>query len=129
MGRILSDGNRSCAVFQSLRIGAFTMPLAFLAMAYASLKTGISSEIQPLIPALKSNWLIAHVITCFIGYAAFATSFGIGSMYLMKQDRDAEEVTWLDFAKPLTLFIFVLLFSRILLVGNWGMAFIVALPL
>ncbi|MBW2443856.1 MAG: c-type cytochrome biogenesis protein CcsB, partial [Deltaproteobacteria bacterium] len=110
-------------------IGAFTLPIAFLAMAYASLKTGISSEIQPLIPALKSNWLIAHVITCFIGYAAFATSFGIGSMYLMKQGPDAEAVTWLDIAKPLTLFIFLLLFSRVLLVRSWGMAIIIALPL
>ena len=110
-------------------IGAFTMPIAFLAMAYASLKTGISSEIQPLIPALKSNWLIAHVITCFIGYAAFATSFGIGAMYLMKQGQEAEAVTWLDIAKPLTLFIFLLLFSRVLLVGSWAMAIIIALPL
>ena len=97
-------------------IGVFTLPLAFLAMAYASLKTGISSEIQPLIPALKSNWLIAHVITCFIGYAAFAISFGIGAMYLMKQGRDTEAVTWLDIAKPLTFFVLLMLFSRVLLV-------------
>ena len=55
-------------------IGAFITPLAFLAMAYASLK---DATIQPLLPALKSNWLIAHVITCFIGYAAFALAFGI----------------------------------------------------
>jgi cytochrome c-type biogenesis protein CcsB len=110
-------------------IGAFMMPIAFLAMAYASLKTGITNEIQPLIPALKSNWLIAHVITCFIGYAAFATSFGISAMYLMKQGRDEEQAGWLDFAKPLTLFIFVLLFSRVLLVGNWAMSIIIALPI
>jgi cytochrome c-type biogenesis protein CcsB len=105
------------------------MPVAFLAMAYASLKTGITHEIQPLIPALKSNWLIAHVITCFIGYAAFATSFGISAMYLMKHGRDQEQVSWLDFAKPLTLFIFVLLFSRVLLAGNWAMSIIYALPI
>jgi cytochrome c-type biogenesis protein CcsB len=105
------------------------MPIAFLTLAYASLKTGITSEIQPLIPALKSNWLIAHVITCFIGYAAFATSFGISAMYLMKQVRDEEQAGWLDFAKPLTLFIFVLLFSRVLLAGNWAMAGIIALPI
>ena len=110
-------------------IGAFTMPIAFLAMAYASLKAGITTEIQPLIPALKSNWLIAHVITCFIGYAAFAISFGISSMYLMKKGRDEEQVGWLNFAKPLTLFIFVLLFSRVLLVGNWAMSVIIALPI
>ena len=110
-------------------IGAFTMPIAFLAMAYASLKPGIPIEIQPLIPALKSNWLIAHVITCFVGYAAFATAFGISTMYLLKKGRDEEQLTWVDVAKPLTLFVFVMLFSRVLLVGNWAMSIIVALPI
>jgi cytochrome c-type biogenesis protein CcsB len=110
-------------------IGAFTMPIAFLAMAYASLKPGIPIEIQPLIPALKSNWLIAHVITCFIGYAAFATAFGISTMYLLKRGRDEERVLWVDIAKPLTLFVFVTIFSRVLLVGNWAMSVIVALPI
>ena len=43
-------------------VGAFATPLAFLAMAYASYSPSISSQIQPLIPALQSNWLIAHVI-------------------------------------------------------------------
>lgn len=110
-------------------IGAFTMPIAFLAMAYASLKPGIPIEIQPLIPALKSNWLIAHVITCFIGYAAFATAFGLSTMYLLKQGRDEEQVIWVDIAKPLTLFVFVTLFSRVLLIGNWAMSVMVALPI
>jgi cytochrome c-type biogenesis protein CcsB len=110
-------------------IGAFTMPIAFLALAYASLKTGITSEIQPLIPALKSNWLIAHVITCFIGYAAFATAFGISAMYLIKRGKEEEQVGWLNLAKPLILFIFVLLFSRVLLVNNWVMSAITALPI
>ncbi|MFO7555400.1 MAG: c-type cytochrome biogenesis protein CcsB [Desulfobacterales bacterium] len=66
-------------------IGAFTTPIAFLAMAYASMSPNISDRIQPLLPALKSNWLIAHVITCFVGYAAFAIAFGISCMYLFKQ--------------------------------------------
>jgi len=66
-------------------IGAFIAPLAFLAMAYASLSPNISDRIQPLIPALKSNWLIAHVMTCFIGYAAFAIAFGLSWMYLFRQ--------------------------------------------
>jgi cytochrome c-type biogenesis protein CcsB len=110
-------------------IGVFAMPIAFLAMAYASLKPGISNEIQPLLPALKSNWLIAHVITCFIGYAAFALGFGISAMYLIKQGRGEEEVTWMHLAKPLTLFIFILLFSRVLLVGNWVASVVVAVPI
>jgi cytochrome c-type biogenesis protein CcsB len=66
-------------------LGAFATPLAFLAMAYASFSPSISSSIEPLIPALKSNWLIAHVVTCFFGYAAFGLSFGLSSMYLMKR--------------------------------------------
>ena len=110
-------------------IGAFTMPIAFLAMSYAALRAGITQEIQPLIPALKSNWLIAHVITCFIGYAAFATAFGISAMYLIKHGRDEEHIGWLDFAKPLTLFIFMLLYSRVLLANNWVMSAIIALPI
>ena len=71
-------------------IGTFVTPLVFLAMAYASFSPNISSQIQPLIPALKSNWLISHVITCFFGYAAFALSFGVSIMYLLKR-LDAEQ--------------------------------------
>ena len=70
-------------------LGAFVTPLAFLALAYASFSPNVRSHIQPLIPALKSNWLISHVITCFFGYAAFGLSFGISIMYLIKRlDRD-----------------------------------------
>jgi cytochrome c-type biogenesis protein CcsB len=77
--------------YQNRVIGAFAAPLAFLAMAYASLSPNISDRIQPLIPALKSNWLIAHVITCFIGYGAFAVAFGVSVMYLLKSRRDTDE--------------------------------------
>jgi cytochrome c-type biogenesis protein CcsB len=66
-------------------MGAFVSPIPFLAMAYASLSPHVSDRIQPLIPALKSNWLIAHVITCFLGYAAFAIAFAISLMYLFSQ--------------------------------------------
>ncbi len=71
-------------------IGAFTTPIAFLSMAYASLSPNINDRIQPLLPALKSNWLIAHVVTCFIGYAAFGIAFGISIMYLLK-DRAGDD--------------------------------------
>jgi len=70
-------------------IGAFSAPLACLTMAYASMSPNISDRIQPLIPALKSNWLIAHVVTCFIGYAAFAVAFGVSLMYLFKRQGPA----------------------------------------
>jgi len=68
-------------------IGAFVMPVAFLLMAYASFSPSVDSQIKPLIPALKSNWLIVHVITCFLGYAAFVLASVFGIMTLMKGDN------------------------------------------
>ncbi len=67
--------------FKIKTVGAFVTPFPFIIMAYASLNP---NEIQPLVPALKSNWLIAHVVTCFVGYAAFAVSFGVSLLYLFK---------------------------------------------
>jgi cytochrome c-type biogenesis protein CcsB len=64
-------------------IGVVASPIPFLAMAYASLPK-VSNEIQPLIPALQSNWLIAHVMTCFVGYAAFAVAFGVSILFFLK---------------------------------------------
>jgi len=73
-------------------LGAFVTPLASLAMAYASFSPNISSRIQPLVPALKSNWLITHVITCFFGYAAFGLAFAISIMYFLKRlDRSPQK--------------------------------------
>lgn len=78
-------------------LGVFATLLAFLAMAYASYSPSISSHIQPLVPALKSNWLIAHVVTCFFGYAAFAVAFGLSLAYLLKgMERPERRISFLD---------------------------------
>jgi cytochrome c-type biogenesis protein CcsB len=71
-------------IYKNKVIGAFALPFAFVSMAYASLSPQFSDRITPLVPALQSNWLIAHVFTCFIGYAAFAVACGTGIMYLVK---------------------------------------------
>lgn len=63
-------------------VGAFVVPFALLGMAWAQL--GMNNGIEPLVPALQSNWLLYHVITCFLGYAAFAVACGISIMYLLK---------------------------------------------
>jgi cytochrome c-type biogenesis protein CcsB len=65
-------------------LGTFAGLLAFLAMAYAAFS---DSSIRPLLPALQSNWLLAHVITCFFSYAAFGLSFGLSLLYLLKRER------------------------------------------
>ncbi|WP_448384426.1 c-type cytochrome biogenesis protein CcsB [Desulfosoma sp.] len=68
-------------------LGFVPCGIAFLAMAYASFSPGVVSTIQPLVPALKSNWLIAHVVTCFMGYGAFAISFGLSVAYLWRKKK------------------------------------------
>ena len=69
---------------RSRSLGAFVIPVAFLLLAFASISPGVSDRIQPLIPALQSNWLTVHVLTCFLGYASFAMAFALGIMYLLK---------------------------------------------
>jgi cytochrome c-type biogenesis protein CcsB len=63
-------------------VGSFVIPFALFGMAWAQL--GLDSGIEPLVPALQSNWLMYHVITCFLGYAAFAVACGISIMYLIR---------------------------------------------
>jgi cytochrome c-type biogenesis protein CcsB len=69
-------------------VGAFVLPFALLGMAWAQL--GLHSGIEPLVPALQSNWLLYHVITCFLGYAAFAVACGISIMYLIKAKAEGD---------------------------------------
>ncbi len=84
-------------------IGAFVMTFEFLAMLSASLLPYRFKSVEPLNPALQNKWhwlvdllkpfglekyaigwLDFHVFTTFIGYAAFAISFGLSIMYLVK---------------------------------------------
>jgi cytochrome c-type biogenesis protein CcsB len=67
-------------------LGLFAFPAAFLLMAYASYSPDVESRIRPLIPALRSNWLVAHVATCFLGYGAFAIAAVFGFLYLRKKE-------------------------------------------
>ncbi|TLM66392.1 MAG: c-type cytochrome biogenesis protein CcsB [Deltaproteobacteria bacterium] len=67
-------------------VGAFVLPFAFAGMIWA--QWGLDATIAPLVPALQSNWLTYHVITCFIGYAAFAMACGVSIMYLIKVGKE-----------------------------------------
>ncbi len=67
--------------FKDRVLGAVVMPLIFLSLASTSL---MRQEIRPLVPALQSDWLTAHVVTCFLGYAAFAVAFSLSLLYLLR---------------------------------------------
>lgn len=73
--------------YKTKAFGAFVMPVAFLSLAFINV-AGISSDITPLVPALKSNWLFYHVLVSFLGYAAFGVAFAISMVYLI---MDIEE--------------------------------------
>ena len=62
-------------------LGAAAALMAILTLAYASWK--FAPDIEPLVPALRSNWLTFHVFTCFLGYAGFAISFIASIAYLI----------------------------------------------
>ncbi len=64
------------------------LPAVFLMMASTFL---MDHEIKPLIPALQSNWLVAHVVTCFLGYAGFAVSFLAALILLALRSTDSTE--------------------------------------
>ncbi|MBN2514430.1 MAG: c-type cytochrome biogenesis protein CcsB [Deltaproteobacteria bacterium] len=65
--------------------GTLATFFSFLILAYASLSGKVDCRIQPLIPALQSNWLISHVISSFLAYACFAIAFGTSILYLVKR--------------------------------------------
>lgn len=73
-------------------LASFVAFLACLILAYASFG-GHASEIMPIMPALKSNWLVIHVVTCFLAYAAFALGFGAAILYLFAARRSAAKKT------------------------------------
>jgi cytochrome c-type biogenesis protein CcsB len=73
--------------YKTRALGAFVLPVAFLALAFINV-AGISKDITPLVPALKSNWLFYHVLISFLGYAAFGVAFAISMIYLL---MDTEE--------------------------------------
>jgi len=85
-------------------IGVWTSPLAALVIAATSIIPGVSSDVRPLIPALQSNWLGIHVISCFLGYAAFAIAFGVSLVYLLQSRRESSQrnlITWLPSSQTL----------------------------
>jgi len=84
-------------LYRQKTIGVFVTPFAFLFIALTSIIPGVDSQIRPLIPALKSPWLAIHVITCFVGYAAFAVSFWFSILFLIKDGRQKNNPSQLRF--------------------------------
>lgn len=70
---------------KSRSIGVFVLPVAFLLSGVFS---AFYQEAKPLMPALKSNWLLAHVFTAVVAYGALALSFAVALMYFWKSSME-----------------------------------------
>ncbi|WP_257347776.1 c-type cytochrome biogenesis protein CcsB [Pseudalkalibacillus decolorationis] len=68
------------AIYRLNAIGVFAMVIALLVIAYASM---FPKEVEPLIPALQSDWLKIHVTTVALGEGILAISFVAGLIYLI----------------------------------------------
>jgi cytochrome c-type biogenesis protein CcsB len=68
------------SIFKIRVAGVLAAILTVVSIAAASF---FDSSIEALMPALQSNWLAYHVLTCFVGYAAFAVSAATSVLYLI----------------------------------------------
>lgn len=94
--------------YKKRSFGAFITPIAALALAYIDL-SGMSKDIQPLVPALQSNWLLAHVVMSFVSYSTFALSFGTAIMYLIATTDKRTEASYIFWTLTLGIFMVVLI--------------------
>jgi cytochrome c-type biogenesis protein CcsB len=94
--------------YKNRSLGAFILPVAALALAFIDV-SGTSKEIQPLIPALQSNWLLFHVLFSFLGYAAFGVSFGAAVAYLVIITESRKEKSYIFWSIIVGIFLVILI--------------------
>ncbi|MDX2256554.1 MAG: c-type cytochrome biogenesis protein CcsB [Pseudanabaenaceae cyanobacterium bins.39] len=70
-------------------VGAFTSPVAMGITAFAALALPEGMQIsEPLVPALKSNWLMMHVSVMLLSYAALMTGSILAIAFLIVTRRE-----------------------------------------
>ena len=94
--------------YKNRSLGAFVTPIAAAVLLFIDI-SGTSKEIQPLIPALQSNWLLFHVLISFFGYAAFGVSFGAAAAYIVTVTESKKELTYIFWSITIGIFLVVLI--------------------
>jgi len=88
--------------YRMIVVGGFAGLIVSAILALTSL---LSPEIEPLIPSLKSNWLLFHVVSAFIGYSSFALAAASAGIHLGlkffsrggKAENRLEYLNWLTY--------------------------------
>lgn len=74
-----------------------TLVVALALFLGTALSLSVPHNNEPLMPALKSPWLSAHVLTAIIAYGAFAIAAILGAIYLLEQKKaEPERLALLD---------------------------------
>jgi len=95
--------------YKTRTIGTFFMPIiAFLVIWGHKFNT----DINPLVPALRSYWLYLHVLASFVGYAGFTVAFGASFAYLLKEAQVKN--------KPVNTYHYVGFIFSLILTGIFG---------
>jgi cytochrome c-type biogenesis protein CcsB len=77
-------GNKSANDNAKRLVGAFTSPMAMGITAFAALALPSGMQVsEPLVPALKSNWLMMHVSVMLLSYAALMTGSILAIAFLI----------------------------------------------
>jgi cytochrome c-type biogenesis protein CcsB len=71
-------------------VGAFAVPLVFLLMGMSVMTA--NKSVEPLIPALQSNWLKIHVVFGIISYAGFTMAACMAFLQLVKSHTSLSKI-------------------------------------
>lgn len=71
-------------------LGTFATPFILVICFYAIMQ---SPEIEPLMPALQSRWLVIHVSTAIFSYGAFAIACAVSIIYITRERFKEDEFT------------------------------------
>lgn len=111
-------------------LGSLVIPIGTLLLAVAAhgwlFNNRLSSDIEPLVPALQNNTLLTvHVAVAIFAYGMFAVSFGSAILYLIQQGPS--RVPWMPNSEALddvsykSVIIGVPLFALVIILGAyWG---------
>ncbi|MCS7203332.1 MAG: c-type cytochrome biogenesis protein CcsB [Thermodesulfovibrio sp.] len=105
--------------YKKKALGVFVSTLAGIIISLTDL-LGVTKEVQPLVPALKSNWLLAHVTLSFISYAAFAVGFITAALHIVVASESKKSFKYIlsTFLLGFMLFTFISVIIDILYSSN-----------
>ncbi len=84
-------------------LALLVLPAAMVAIAAANLLPEQYKMMEPLVPALQSYWLKIHVTCMLTSYGAFASTFALSLLYLIRVGAWTRRTTWvaLGISSPL----------------------------